>query len=281
MGKYIKFIVLLSILSICSSILFFFKANSNVVKISFPSINSILSNSHQGFTCETWKDFSYIDGAKYKSCLTWGRNDAFWTVEGIRHTIFKGLLNSSSLIIEVGGNNGRETSKFMELYNPFIISFEPLVQKSKNLIEKFKTNSKIEIQPYGLGSHTRTLSIESFDSENSGINVFQKLSATDSSKIQLLDIVQVIENIRKTKTQDGIIDMITIDCEGCEFEILPVLILNNMTQYFRIIQFATHMDFLTESACIYCQIEEALERTHLTKYRYTMLWEAWILKNKI
>jgi len=232
-------------------------------------------------TCGAWTNFSYIDVEKYKTCLKWSRNDAFWSVQDIRHTAFKNLLNSSSLIIEVGGNTGLDTSKFIELYNPYIISFEPLVQMSKNLMEKFKINSKIEIQPYGLGNYARNVSIEPFDNENTGTSIFRKLSTKNSSKleqIQLLDIIEVIKNILKTKTQNKIIDMISINCEGCEFEILPVLIHNNMTQYFRIIQFATHTNFLSESSCIYCHIEQALERTHLIKYHYVMLWEAWILK---
>jgi len=281
MGIHIKFIVLLIILSIYFSVLFFFKTNNNLFKQNFPSVISISPTIYQDLTCDTWKNFSYIDVQKYETCLKWSRNDAFWSVQDIRHTAFKNLLNSSSLIIEVGGNTGLDTSKFIELYDPFIISFEPLVQMSKSLMEKFKTNSKIEIQPYGLGNYARNLSIEPFDNDNTGTSIFRKLSAKSSSKleqIQLLNIIEVIENIRITKTQNGIIDMISINCEGCEFEILPALILKNMTQYFRIIQFATHTNFLPESSCIYCQIEQALERTHLTKYRYVMLWEAWILK---
>jgi FkbM family methyltransferase len=280
MDRHIKFVVLFLTL-IYSSILVFFITNINLSKSFLSLINSASPTIYQGSTCETWKNFSYIDVQKYKTCLKWSRNDDFWSVQDIRHTAFKDLLNSSSLIIEVGGNTGHDTSKFIELYNPFIVSFEPLVQMAKNLTEKFKTNPKIEIQPYGLGNHARNLSIEPFDSENTGTSIFRKLSPTNSAKIeqiQLLDIIQVIENIRKLKTQNGMIDMISINCEGCEFEILPALILNNMTQYFRIIQFATHTDILTESSCIYCQIQQALERTHLTKYRYVMLWEAWVLK---
>jgi FkbM family methyltransferase len=261
-------------LFICSSILFFININNKLSK-SF--------SIYQGLNCDTWKNFSYIDIRKYKTCLKWTRNDAFWSIQGIRHTAFKDLLNSSSLIIEIGGNTGLDTSKFIELYDPFIISFEPIISMSNDLIKKFKKNSKIEIQPYGLGNHARNLSIELFDADNTGTSIFRQISTKNSSKIQqiqLLDIISVIENIRKTKTRNGIIDMISINCEGCEFEILPALILHNITQYFRIIQFASHMDFLIDSSCIYCQIEQALERTHLIKYQYVMLWEAWVLKNR-
>ncbi|CAF1142408.1 unnamed protein product [Rotaria sordida] len=280
MGRRFKFIIPITIVTVCISMLYLTTLNTDYSTLTTSTLPSIDGT----FSCNTWKNFSYINISKYEKCLKQKRDDSFWSVDKIRHTAFKNLLNSSSLIIEIGGNTGLDTSQFITLYNSSIISFEPLVTMSEALKEKFKTNPKIEIQPYGLGNRARNLSIELFDSNNMGTSIFRKLSSKNSSKIQqiqLLDIVQVIENIRKTKTKYGIIDMISINCEGCEFEILPALILNNLTQYFRIIQFASHMGFLAESPCIYCQIEQALERTHQIIYHYTMLWEAWVLKSKM
>ena len=260
---------------------FLLKLDSNLSKFSSYSTIVVLPMVYENHTCNMSKNFSYINIEKYQKCLKWSRNDGFWSVDGLRHTAYKNILNSSSLIIEVGGNTGYDTSKFIELYNPSIISFEPLIQMSKNLIEKFKTNPKIEIQPFGLGNNKRNLSVELSGTENDGTSIFRKLSAVKSSniqQIQLLDIIQVIENIRTTRTKNGIIDMISINCEGCEFEILPTLIFHNMTQYFRIIQFGTHIGMVPDSLCIYCHIEQALERTHQVKYHYSMLWEGWILK---
>lgn len=255
---------------LCCTIVFIFTSNRSLSQFIHTS------TIDRGLSCNT-----SIDSRAYQTCLTWHRDDAFWSVQGIRHTAFKGLLNSSSLIIEIGGNTGLDTSKFVELYNPFIISFEPLVQMAKDLMEKFQRNPKIEIQPYGLGNRARTISIEPFgDASNTGTSIFRKLPTKNSSKIEqirLLDVIEVIKNIQKNRTADGMIDLISINCEGCEFEILPALILHDMTQYFRIIQFASHMDVLQGSSCIYCQIEQALQRTHSIKYRYVMLWEAWIL----
>jgi hypothetical protein len=151
----------------------------------------------------------------------------------------------------------------------------------KNLTEQFKSNPKIQIHPYGLGNHARSVLIEPNDMGNAGTSIFRPLSSPNSSliqRIQLLNIVEVIQNIRKTRTKTGIIDMISINCEGCEFEIIPALILNNLTQYFRIIQLATHLSLLSESSCIYCQIEQALQQTHQILYHYPKLWEGWVLK---
>jgi FkbM family methyltransferase len=210
-----------------------------------------------------------------------GADGSFWAVEGLRHTAHKKLLNSSSLVIEVGGNRGHDTVKFIEFHNLSIISYEPLVEMWKSLTEQFKSNPKIKIHPYGLGNHARSVLIEPADFGNAGTSIFRPLSSPNSSiiqRIQLLDVVQVIQNIRKTRTKSGIIDMISINCEGCEFEIIPALILNNMTQYFRIIQFGSHVNLVPGSLCIYCQIEQALQRTHEVLFHYTMLWEGWVLK---
>jgi FkbM family methyltransferase len=279
-----KFMYLFSSGIIGLSILFLFsKSDTNFLILISNAIIPTSTIVYGNFTCETWRNFSYINVSKYQQCLTWRPNEGFWAVQGLRHTAHKHLLNSSSLIIEVGGNSGHDTVRFIELHNPSIISYEPLVSMSKDLSKQFKSNPKIEIRPYGLGNRARNLSVEPNDQGNAGTSIFRKLSSANSSKIQqiqLLDIIETIQNIRKTRTINGMIDMLSINCEGCEFEILPALILNNMTQYFRIIQFASHTGLVSKSPCIYCQIEQALERTHQTFYHYTMLWEGWTLKNK-
>ena len=235
------------------------------------------------FTCDTWKNFTYINESKYRGCLGWGPDGGFWSVEGLRHTAHKNLLNSSSLIVEVGGNRGHDTVKFIELYNATIISYEPLKEMCKNLSKLFNYYPRAEFHPYGFGGRARFLKIEPNDAGNAGTSIFRPLTSPNSSLIQeieLLDIVKVMNKIRHTRTKDGIIDMLSINCEGCEFEILPALILNDMLQYFRIIQFASHTNLVPSASCIYCQIEQALERTHRVNYHYTMLWEGWVMKNK-
>ncbi|UJR13418.1 hypothetical protein I4U23_000433 [Adineta vaga] len=237
-------------------------------------------DSKENFTCETWKAFSYINIEDYRKCLTWKPDESFWPIQGMRHTIHQNLLNSSSLIVELGGNIGTDIMEFMRLYNSSIISFEPIRSMAMRLKAGFRAYPTVEIRPYGLGNRARNLTVELFDSSNAGTSMFRELSGRNSTyvQIQILDIIEVINHIRKTRTQNGIIDMLTINCEGCEFEVLPALILNNMIQYFRIIQFGSHTTLVSQSTCIYCQIQQALRRTHKIRYHFTMLWEGWILK---
>jgi len=234
------------------------------------------------FNCQTWQNLFYLNKTQYQNCLTWGADSSFWNVQALRHTIHKGLLNSSSLIIEVGGNRGHDTIKFIELYNAYIISYEPLQQMWKDLTILFRNYSKAEFHPFGLGSHARSVLLEPNDFGNAGTSIFRPLTSPNSTAIQrihLLDVVRLIREIQRKRTKSGVIDMLSINCEGCEFEILPALILNDMIQHFRIIQFASHTSLVPDSSCIYCQIEQALAQTHVIKYHYRKLWEGWVIKN--
>lgn len=270
--------------ALCFIFLLFLKSFKNNLNVPIKPSNSYPKIIYGNFSCETWKNNSYIDVKKYLDCLQWGVNGGFWAVESIRHTAQKNLLDSNSIIVEVGGNRGHDTVKFIEFYNSTILSFEPLFDNWKNLIEQFKTNKKIEIYQYGFGSYERDVLVEMNDVGNAGTSIFRKFSSENSTlirKIHLLNIVETMRNIIENRTSNKIIDMISINCEGCEFEVIPALILNNMTYFFRIIQFATHTGFLPESSsCIYCQIQQGLERTHQRLYHYSKLWEGWVMKNK-
>ena len=228
--------------------------------------------------CPSWINSSVINPEKFQQCFYESSNDDFWSVEGIRHTAFQGLLNSSSLIFEIGGNRGHDTMKFSELYNSSIITYEPLMSMWTSLREKFKTNPRVDIRRNGLGNHARKLFIGRTGDKNIASSMFHNISDLQSStveEIEILNVVDAVKDIRKTATT---IDLISMNCEGCELEVLPALISNNITHHFRIIQFATHTSLLPDGTCIYCQIEQELAETHQTLYRYSKLWEAWILK---
>ena len=274
--------VLITIGALCLLAILFQKPT--LVRSSSTVVPSTLNHidPSNDFTCLTSKTFPSLDTEKYEQCLRWTRDERFWSVQHVRHTAFAKLLNSSSLIVEVGGNIGYDTDRFITLYNASIITFEPLIPTWKGLKERFKSNPKVDVRPYALGKRAKNLSIELRGNENDGTSIFRKLSPGSKTKIeqiQVISIIETIENIRKTRTENGIIDMISINCEGCEFEIIPALIASNMLQYFRIVQFSTHTGLIVETSCIYCQIQQALERTHRSIYHYRLLWEAWTVRS--
>ncbi|CAF0896015.1 unnamed protein product [Adineta ricciae] len=137
----------------------------------------------------------------------------------------------------------------------------------------------MEICPYSLGNRAWNLIIKLVDANNAGTDMFRRSSGNNSALVPILNAPKILDNIRKTRTQNGIIDMLTINCERCEFEVLPKLIMHDMLRHFRTIQFASHTTLFKQSFCIYRQIEQALHRVHYVKYHYKMIWEGWLLKN--
>lgn len=226
--------------------------------------------------CPRWKNFSSIDVNRYERCFYRSRNDDFWPVERLRHEAFKNLLNSSSFIIEIGGNIGYDTQRFIELYDPSIITFEPLVKMAKDLERKFSTNPKVEVRPVGLGNRKRKEIIKQAGSDNSGSSIFHKNRYESSPRVEEIQIENIVNVINEIRMKQPTIDMLTMNCEGCEFEILDALIENDLLKHFRIVQIASHVDLLPDGHCQYCLFQQRLDDTHRIIYHYFKLWEAWI-----
>lgn len=252
------------------------------IRQKFIKVQQTIHISHDIFNCSTWQNLSYLKKNRFEACLHWNPDSFFWNVMNIRHTAYKNLLNQSSLIIEVGGNIGDDTKEFIRLYNPWIISFEPLDENYNILRRKFGNNSKYELRHYGVGNQRRHLAVQLHDSNNAGTSMFRPVKS-NSTRVQIIDVRNIVEEIReiqKTRTKDGMIDLLSVNCEGCEFEVVPALIVNKMMQYFRHIQFATHVGLVPDTLCIYCQIQQSLEQTHSIIFHYEVLWEGWKLKDK-
>lgn len=73
------------------------------------------------------------------------------------------------------------------------------------------------------------------------------------------------------------IDLLTMNCEGCEFEALETILSTNVVNHLRNIQFATHSTIpgLKDPIQRYCNIQQLLMRTHRPTYQYKFIWESW------
>jgi len=76
-------------------------------------------------------------------------------------------------------------------------------------------------------------------------------------------------------------DLITINCEGCEFDLLEILVSTNLIHFFKHIQFATHSKLtqLPNPIERYCRLQELLSKTHRLSYQYKFNWETWKQKD--
>ncbi|WAQ98412.1 hypothetical protein MAR_022785, partial [Mya arenaria] len=181
--------------------------------------------------------FTKVEKERYDRCVKNGPSDRakngskFWgKAEHIRRTHHSYLGKEGAVLMEVGGNQGNDATEFARLYNPRYIILEPLEEYANILRNKFANNSS---KFAGQGGKT-------------------PLYITNATEFMMKIGVGVFD-----------IDLLTMNCEGCEFEALETLLETNLVSHLKNIQWATHSTIggIKEPIERYCRIQELLSRT--------------------
>ncbi|KAL3885239.1 hypothetical protein ACJMK2_025327 [Sinanodonta woodiana] len=202
-----------------------------------------------------------VNGSRF-----WGKE------EHIRTTHHTYLRKKDAVMIEIGGNRGDDAAEFVKLYNPRYIILEPLEEYFKLLKEKFKNNSRVTVVNVGLGIKNEVVmvNIEGVDgdatSKFTGSNGKTPLYITNATNFLMNLGVGLFD-----------VDLLTTNCEGCEYEVLETILSTNLINYIKNFQFATHSTLkgLEDPLGRYCKIQELLRRTHKPTYQYRLIWESW------
>ena len=180
-------------------------------------------------------------------------------------------LKPDSVVLEIGGNRGLDTSRMIQLYDPFIITLEPVEELAKRLKELFKDNKKVTVLNFGLGKIANEVFVNVKGTGGDATSMFTN-DIGDTSLI-IANTTQFMLRIGAGKFE---FDLLFINCEGCEFEVLEAVISSGLVSNFKNIQFAAHnLPGLRNQQIRYCQIEALLYRTHSPTYRYKYIWEHW------
>ena len=91
-----------------------------------------------------------------------------------------------------------------------------------------------------------------------------------------LDIIEASIAFNNVTGGSGDLDLLHVNCEGCEYEMLENLIKSGLHWKINIIQFGTHyfpgVPRLTER---YCAIRSELKKSHRMVYGTAFAWERW------
>ena len=100
--------------------------------------------------------------------------------------------------------------------------------------------------------------------------------------IFLFKIVNGTQFFEKLGVGNFMMDLITINCEGCEYDLLETLLSTHFVYYFKNIQFGSHMKIkgLPDPVGKYCRLQQLLRRNHVMTYQHIFTWENWQLKCK-
>jgi FkbM family methyltransferase len=223
---------------------------------------------------------------QYLKCMKndYTRNDGdFWNNGGDIRFKHPSLL-PGSLVIEVGGNSGRDSLEFLTRYKGIeYYTFEPMPNFIKTLRSKLVDTNLIP------ANHILEFGVDRFDGnfsfcENGYLG--EGTSAFGDSSVKCDNLVTLpvrrgshaISQILQLSGKNEI-GLLTVNCEGCEYGLFESLIEDNLFHKINIIQYSRHLlktvPLLLPRSC---RIQEHLAMHHYVKYEYPFVWESWYLK---
>lgn len=194
--------------------------------------------------------------------------------EGIRHTHHT-YLNNNSTVIDIGGNIGIDASELISRYRiKTYFVLEPLTKFYNVLKQKFRHHPNVKLLNFGLGIATADVQVTIQEKDGVGTSLFRRVG----ENVVPIHIRNATEFFLETGLPILEVDLMTINCEGCEYEVIETLLYANLIDSVRHIQFATHVTLpgYNESPYFrYCRIQSLLSRTHRPTYQYKFVWETW------
>lgn len=203
----------------------------------------------------------------------------FWSgnTQYVRHKHHTYLTNQS-FVLDVGGNVGEDAAAILNAYKPknYVI-LEPLESHYQRLVKKFKDNKEVFVYKIGLAKENAEFMVKVTGNDGDATSVFQKGLKGNVP----LKVMNATNFFIKLGLGFYDIDLITVNCEGCEFDVLEAITSSSLVEHFKHIQFATHISLprLKDPVPRYCKIQRLLSRTHTLTYQFKFTWETWKRKD--
>jgi FkbM family methyltransferase len=179
------------------------------------------------------------------------------------------------VVVEIGGYTGQLLKKLIPITGAkTYVVLEPVpsfFHKLNKHVSMLNLNSVVKTYNFGLGKTYREMSV---NIQGDGTSLLKTLPATKTETIKILNVVDFFVQIGVgCKT----VDLLTINCEGCEFDILETLLSTTLIEMIDHIQFQPHHAVTTHEnyICRYCRLRQLLVRTHTIEYEYPHIWESW------
>lgn len=209
--------------------------------------------------------------------------------QDVRFAAFGDALPDSPVILEVGGHTHAADSR--QLLHMFprarIHIYEPILSYFKELEKNWKdAHGDVEIHGVGLGNRSRTVRVSAEDLIGEGTFIMDSGGGDTDGKLEI-QVVDAYEELSKyakateASSNKAKIDLLQVNCEGCEWEMFVRLIQTNVLQHVGVLQISFHNYGSERIGALlpqYCLIREALEKTHDKVVAAPFAWERWVLR---
>ncbi len=178
-------------------------------------------------------------------------------------------LDQESVVFDIGGYEGRWTYEIICHCGtvPNVYIFEPIKRFADIAALRFASMAKIKVCNFGLAGSDR---VERFGAESDATGMYCN---GPRFQVQLRDIVSFVRQERI-----GTIDLASINIEGGEYELLKRMIDGDLIRLVRDIQIQFH-NVCPQAEDLREQIRTTLAMTHVERYNYPFVWEAWRRKD--
>ncbi|XP_055995386.1 uncharacterized protein LOC125647122 [Ostrea edulis] len=179
------------------------------------------------------------------------------------------------VVVEIGGYTGQLLKKLVPITGAKAYAVvEPVpsfFDKLNMHIDMLNLYSVVKTYNFGLGKTYEEMSVKI---QGVGTSIFHILL---SGKTETIKIVNVVDFFIQIGVGCNTVDLLTINCEGCEFDVLETLLSTTLIEKFDHIQFQPHHTVSVPGnyICRHCRLRQLLARTHTIEYEYPHIWEAW------
>lgn len=194
--------------------------------------------------------------------------------------VFK--MRPAPTIIEIGGYLGVMMPKLVEATGAKqYVALEPVPSFYQNFTEKIKQlqlNSMVVAYNFGLAVTQKELQI----GLHSDATSLLKDERGQTMKTETIKIYRVIDFFVQIGLGCNALNLLTINCEGCEFDVIEMLTSTSLINNIEYIQFQPHRSVFSNDRiylCRYCRLRQLLARTHQIGYEFPNVWETWRRKD--
>eukprot|EP00747_Dinoflagellata_sp_TGD_P162184 gnl/TRDRNA2_/TRDRNA2_179505_c0_seq1.p1 gnl/TRDRNA2_/TRDRNA2_179505_c0~~gnl/TRDRNA2_/TRDRNA2_179505_c0_seq1.p1 ORF type:complete len:298 (+),score=58.44 gnl/TRDRNA2_/TRDRNA2_179505_c0_seq1:69-962(+) len=189
-----------------------------------------------------------------------------------RFEVFPG----AKVIVDVGGNAGYDIGKFVDKFpNAQIFSYEPVPVFAERLQSAFANNPHVTISNFGLSDSNRTAEFNLLEAGSGEVSVEGRSNYEKFVNASIIDAHTSLEEVRQKSGQEAP-DVLSLNCEGCEYSVLKRLKDQGWLAKIPYIQMSWHaFPGVDGRVAKRCELEEALRQTHEPVWWAIYGWQAW------
>lgn len=233
-------------------------------------ISSVLSETFMACMDDVGQNLP-IDGRGAFHAHHLGTDNGKWN-EGVRFANLPHLIQENLVIIAVGGNSFiADADHFRSMFSRAEIHvYEAMAAPYRELREKWKYERRVHLHNAGLGKTATSLLVSNDGAEGS-----------NASRMTILDAAAELRTRLSPDRKQ--IDLLHINCQGCEWEVLLRLVETGALRHVRTVQFLSYNYDATKIGSLmanYCLIVEGLAKTHFKMDGIPFGWERWVLRTE-